>query len=134
METFEGIETSVGDQVLEHVSPKSAFFCRRKDCHNKGKTRTIRSCIGKIKVTNKQASPLGREPYRRFSPLVEKCCLLLAAKESFQDAENDLKVLMERKHKSSPNVVLTGLVRRKHVRIPVEPINKWKRYGCSQCF
>ena len=26
VETFEGIETSVGDQVLEHVSPKSAFF------------------------------------------------------------------------------------------------------------
>jgi hypothetical protein len=25
--------------------------------------------------------------------LVEKCCLLVAAKESFQDAENDLKVL-----------------------------------------
>ena len=72
---------------------KAPFFCRRKDCHNKGKTRTIRSCIGKIKVTNKQASPLGRESYRRFSPLVEKCCLLVAAKESFQDAENDLKVL-----------------------------------------
>ena len=72
---------------------KAPFFCRRKDCHKKGKTRTIRSCIGKIKVTNKQASPLGRESYRRFSPLVEKCCLLVAAKESFQDAENDLKVL-----------------------------------------
>ena len=28
------------------------------------------------------------------------------------------------KQKSSPNVAQTGLVRRKHVRIPVEPINK----------
>ena len=30
VETFEGIETSVGDQVLEHVSPKSAFFLSEK--------------------------------------------------------------------------------------------------------
>lgn len=36
---------------------------------------------------------MGIEPYRRFSPLLEKCCLLLAANESFSDAENDLKVL-----------------------------------------
>ena len=31
IETFEGIETAVRDQVLEHVSPKIAFFYRRKD-------------------------------------------------------------------------------------------------------
>ena len=72
---------------------KAPFFCRKKDRHNKGKKRTIRSCIGKIKVTNKQACRLGIEPYRRFSQLLEKCYLLLAANESFQDAENDLKVL-----------------------------------------
>lgn len=36
---------------------------------------------------------MGIEPYRRFSPLLEKCCLLLVANESFQDAENDLKIL-----------------------------------------
>lgn len=36
---------------------------------------------------------LGIKPYRRFSPLLEKCCLLLAANESFPDAEKDLKVL-----------------------------------------
>jgi hypothetical protein len=36
---------------------------------------------------------LGIEPYRGFSPLLEKCCLLLAANESFQEAENDLKGL-----------------------------------------
>jgi hypothetical protein len=28
IETFEGIETAVRDQVLEHVSPKITFFCR----------------------------------------------------------------------------------------------------------
>jgi hypothetical protein len=49
--------------------------------------------VGKLKITKKQASRLGIEPYRRLSPILEKCCLLLAANESFQDAENDLKVL-----------------------------------------
>ncbi|GAX40784.1 hypothetical protein NIES4075_17500 [Tolypothrix sp. NIES-4075] len=29
-ETFEGIETAVRDQVLEHVSPKIAFFLSEK--------------------------------------------------------------------------------------------------------
>lgn len=36
---------------------------------------------------------LGIEPYRRFSPLLEKCCLLLSANESFKEPEKDLKVL-----------------------------------------
>lgn len=44
-------------------------------------------------ITKKQALRLGIEPYRRFSPLLEKCCLLLSANESFKDAEKDLKVL-----------------------------------------
>jgi len=30
IETFEGIEISVRDQVLEHVSPKIAFFLSEK--------------------------------------------------------------------------------------------------------
>jgi hypothetical protein len=41
IETFEGIETSVRDQVLEHVSPKIAFFCRRKDWNNKGENKGV---------------------------------------------------------------------------------------------
>ena len=30
IETFEGIETTVREQVLEHVSPKIAFFLSEK--------------------------------------------------------------------------------------------------------
>jgi hypothetical protein len=33
-------------------------------------------------------------------------------------------LLTGRQQKSSPNVVQTGLIKRKHVLIPVEPINK----------
>ncbi|MBW4632754.1 MAG: hypothetical protein KME30_12935 [Iphinoe sp. HA4291-MV1] len=36
IETFEGIEYSVREQVLEHVSPKIAFFCQRKDGNGLG--------------------------------------------------------------------------------------------------
>lgn len=94
LETLEGIETAVRDQVLEHVSPKiTFFFIGEKTGTESGRIRTIRSCVGRIKITQKQASRLGIEPYRRLSPLLEKCCLLLAANESFQDAEHDLKVL-----------------------------------------
>jgi hypothetical protein len=41
--------------------------------------------------------------------------------EISNDSEN---LLAGRKQKSSPNVAQTGSIRRKNVRIPVEPINK----------
>jgi hypothetical protein len=49
---------------------------------------------------------IGREIQKDLSPIVSP------------------KVLSGRKQKSSPNVAQTGLIRRKYVRIPVEPINK----------
>ncbi len=36
---------------------------------------------------------MGIKPYTRHSPLLEKCCLLLSANESYQNAENDLLLL-----------------------------------------
>ena len=36
---------------------------------------------------------MGIEPKTRHSPLLEKCCLLLSANESYQNAENDLLLL-----------------------------------------
>lgn len=38
-------------------------------------------------------SRLGIEPYQRLSPMLSKCCLILSANASFQDAENDIQVL-----------------------------------------
>lgn len=49
--------------------------------------------MGKLKITKKQADALGIEPYTRHSPLLEKCCLLLSANESYQNAESDLYLL-----------------------------------------
>jgi hypothetical protein len=36
---------------------------------------------------------LGIEPSTRLSPLLEKCCLLLSANESYQNAQQDLSIL-----------------------------------------
>ena len=49
--------------------------------------------MGKLKLTSKQVLRLGIEPYQRLSPTREKCCLLLSANSSFQDAENDIQIL-----------------------------------------
>jgi archaellum component FlaC len=94
LETLEAIETTVRAQVLEHVSPQIAlFFIEKKTDTKQGRTRTLKSCVGNLTITKKQADALGIEPYTRHSPLLEKCCLLLSANESYQNAENDLLLL-----------------------------------------
>jgi len=60
---------------------------------HKGRTRQLKSCVGKLTLTKKQASRLGVPPYKRLSPLLEICCLLLSANESYQDAEADIETL-----------------------------------------
>lgn len=55
--------------------------------------RTLKSCLGKITISQKQAQCLGIEPSTRLSPLLEKCCLLLSANESYQNAQQDLSIL-----------------------------------------
>ena len=50
--------------------------------------------MGQLKITEKQCDRLGVNPYTRHSPLLEKCCLLLSANESYQNAEKDMLLLM----------------------------------------
>jgi hypothetical protein len=49
--------------------------------------------VGTLSLTTKQAKKLNIAPYSRTSPLLEKCCLLLSANESYQDAERDVLLL-----------------------------------------
>ena len=46
--------------------------------------------MGQLKITEKQCDRLVVNPYTRHSPLLEKCCLLLSANESYQNAEKDM--------------------------------------------
>jgi hypothetical protein len=60
---------------------------------NKGRARQLKSCVGRLSITKKQASRLGVPPYKRLSPVLETCCLLLCANESFQNAQTDIETL-----------------------------------------
>jgi hypothetical protein len=46
-----------------------------------------------LSISEKQAQKLKVKNRTRWSPYLEKCCLLLSANESYQRAEEDLKVL-----------------------------------------
>jgi hypothetical protein len=50
--------------------------------------------VGVLKLKTKQAQRLGLKPRTQLSPLLEKCCLRLAANESYQSAEAEIEALM----------------------------------------
>lgn len=51
------------------------------------------TCIGKVKVNRKRAKKQGLKKGAQISPVVSKCCLVLSANESFQQAEKDRQLL-----------------------------------------
>lgn len=46
----------------------------------------MKSCVGVIPLTEKQADRLELPSHSQISPLLEKCCLRLSANESYQNA------------------------------------------------
>ena len=50
----------------------------------------LKSIIGQLPVTEKQAEYLHLESHQRISPALEECCLRLIATVSYKNAENDL--------------------------------------------
>jgi hypothetical protein len=58
-----------------------------------GRVKEVKSCVGIVKVKSKKARKLGLKKGARRSPVLEKCCLLLSANESFQNAERDVELL-----------------------------------------
>jgi hypothetical protein len=59
-----------------------------------GKTRKVKSIIGEVEVSQKQARKLGLEGKTPISPSLRKCCLRACAKTSYQQAEEDLVEFM----------------------------------------
>jgi len=77
--------------MLEYVSPEIAFFLIEQTTGtSKGRPRQIKSCVGELPITEKQAQKLGLEPRSHLSPVLEKCSLRLCANESYQNAELEL--------------------------------------------
>jgi hypothetical protein len=92
---FESIEIEVRNQMIEVVSPKiGEFFFSEGAEKQSGKTRKVKSIIGEVKVSQKQARKLGLEDKTPISPGLKKCCLRACAKTSYQQAEEDLVEFM----------------------------------------
>jgi len=81
----------------------------------KGRARLLKTIVGLVKVTEKQAQKLGLKPYSQISPLLEKSCLLLSANESFQNGEKDVETLTGIKVSHS---TLQRLVQRTEYQLP----------------
>jgi len=93
LQSFESIELTVREQIVEIVAPEISGFFYSAGGTASGRKRTIKSCVGEITLSSKQAQKLGVNKGSRLSPHLEKCCLLLVGNESFANAERDLKML-----------------------------------------
>jgi hypothetical protein len=79
---LEGIELAVQEQMLENVSPKIGVFFQRSSGTKAGKESHLKSCIGELPITSKQAKQLKERARTQLSPNMEKCCLLTSGNES----------------------------------------------------
>ncbi len=75
--------------VLEY-----AFFVRTRTGTTQGKNRTLKSCIGELKLNAQQLQRLGINARSRVSPFFETCCLRVCANVSYAHAQEDLKLLL----------------------------------------
>jgi hypothetical protein len=58
-----------------------------------GQTKKVKTLVGELKLKAKQLQRLGLKPRSRLSPLLQKCCLRLSAKELYQKAEVEIEAL-----------------------------------------
>ncbi|MGL5832449.1 MAG: hypothetical protein ACRC1Z_04355 [Waterburya sp.] len=58
-----------------------------------GRRRKVKTCVGQIAISSKQAVRLKLAQGSRISPHLQKCCLLLVGNESFMNAEKDIQIL-----------------------------------------
>lgn len=67
------------------------FFIKQATGTESGRSRTVKSCIGKLIITEKQAEKLGVKKSTRLAPLFEKCCLRQVANLSYEKAESEIE-------------------------------------------
>ena len=68
-----------------------------------------------LDITDNQANFFGLKAYSQFSPIMEKCCLLISANESYQMAQKDLEMFTGVKVSHS---TLHRLVKRQEFELP----------------
>ncbi|MEO0849683.1 MAG: hypothetical protein AAFY50_25240 [Cyanobacteria bacterium J06648_1] len=67
------------------------FFIRRRTGTNVGRKKTVKSIIGKLRLSEKQALILDLKAYQRLSPYLIECCLRASANVSYENAAQDIE-------------------------------------------
>ncbi|MDV3000603.1 MAG: ISKra4 family transposase ISMae18 [Chroococcopsis gigantea SAG 12.99] len=102
LKDFEGIELAIREHFFEKIKFRnSRFFLSTATQTSAGRARKIKSIVGAVKITSRQSEKLSLKKNTRNSPFLEKCCLLLTANCSFQNAEVDIEKLTGIKVSSS---------------------------------
>jgi hypothetical protein len=81
-----------GNNGLKKWAHKSVFFIQQATGTEQGRPRTVKSCIGELIITEKQAEKLDIKKSTRLSPLFEKCCLRQIANLSYSKAAKEMEV------------------------------------------
>ncbi len=84
---------ALASQSRSRGSRNRGFFIETVSGTTRGRKRTIDSLLGQLSISEKQAPILEVKAYTRWSPYVEKCCLLLSANESYQRAAEAIQML-----------------------------------------
>ncbi|NES93569.1 ISKra4 family transposase, partial [Okeania sp. SIO2B9] len=94
MDSLEAIEHTVRAQLQSHVSPGLGKFFIQENCPEDGeRPRRIVSILGDLWVSCNQAQTLSLKARVKHSPYLEKCCLRMCAKASYEHAESDVAML-----------------------------------------
>ena len=72
--------------------PTRFFFIKETTGTEKGRPRTVKSCVGELTITEKQAEQLNLKKSTQLAPLFEKCCLQQVANLSYSKASQEIEV------------------------------------------
>ena len=67
------------------------FFIQQRTGTNVGRKRTVKSIIGKLRLSEKQGVLLNFQAYQRISPYLIECCLRASANVSYENAARDIE-------------------------------------------
>ncbi|QKQ72271.1 ISKra4 family transposase [Nostoc sp. TCL240-02] len=102
------IEEAVRSQMQKHVMPEvGGFFIETITGTTAGYQRRLKSILGELAITSKQAIELEVAPSTQLSPYLETCCLRVSANVSYEDAASDIKYFtgIEVSHSSQQRLV-----------------------------
>jgi hypothetical protein len=87
-----GIEETIRKQTARIYNTTNGFFFIKKTTGTEaGRIRTIKSIIGEIPITEKQAIRLKVKNNQKISPYLEQCCVRASANVSYKDAARDIQ-------------------------------------------